>query len=196
MFIFKYDKEIDKKNWERIISNGRKFGHYFPVNYEIAREDMEVANIKASEFANIWSKYEMIFKDKIKNIYKDCDLEKINCYINTSPYSSFNSDNDYISISFKKKNRRVVPSLLHEINHLLFLRSYKYFCASIGCTNSDIDKIKEFVTVINDDVFSPMQDEYWPGHEKYRELALATWREKNDLKRVVEVLKTLLDKEK
>ena len=118
----------------------------------------------------------------------------MNCYINSSPHSSFNSKKNYLSISIMCKKNRLVPTVLHEANHFIFRKHYDDFCFSIGCSKDDIDNIKEFVTIINDIIFYPMQDNGWEIHQKFRKRALAVWKNTEDIKKVIKDAKIALDK--
>jgi hypothetical protein len=44
------------------------------------------------------------------------------------------------------------------------------------------------VSVVNNDVFAPMQDRYWPEYEKIREKAFDKWMEGKDIKKVIDFI--------
>jgi len=195
MLTFKYNKKIDEENWKRVIKNGIKYGHKFPTSYEITQADIFKATKKVIEFQEIWNKYEEIFREKIIIIYKYDFPKNMDCFINSSPYSSFNPVKNYLSISMLCERNRLVPKVLHESSHFLFRKYYDDFCFSIGCTKEDIDKIKEFVTIINDVIFYPMQDGGWEAHKEYRQRALKVWYKTNNIKEVIKDAKKALDEQ-
>lgn len=196
MFKFKYNRKIDEANWERLVHNGKKFGHEFPSTYCLTKNNIDKAKKKVPEFQALWDKYDNAFLDKIPNLYDYNPSEDIICYVNSSPYSSFNPAKNYLSISWQCQSNRLVPSVLHEVNHLLFYKNYWNFCLAINCSLSEIDIIKEIITVINDQVFYPMQDNGWKKYSSYRRETLLIWKRTKNMKMVIQRLKMLLDKEK
>ena len=191
--MFTYDKQIDIDNWERIVTNGTKYGHKFPSKYNITQKDIAIAKGKALEFQNIWNKYKKTFEERIVIIYKHRLPKGCKFFVNTSPYSYFNVEQNYISISAKCKKNRIVPITIHEASHLLFKKYYSNYCKDIGCCEKEIDIIKELVTVITDDVFSPMQDGGWECHMQYRKQVLKAWKTSRDLNFVIKYSKELLN---
>ncbi len=192
--MFFYNKKFDEDNWDRLIKNGKKYGHQFPSSYLISDSDIVRAKERVVEYQLLWDKYDDIFRDKIPIIYKHNFPRNCTFFVNTSPYSSFNVEKKYLSISMMREENRFIPTMIHEASHFLFQKYYIEFCYSIGCSYEEIDKIKEFITIITNDVFSPMQDVGWNDHEKYRKEALKIWKDRRNLKDVIQHLKNMLDK--
>lgn len=196
MFYFKYDKKINGNYWKHLITVGTKFGHKFPKTFKIEKSDAITAEKTAIKFQEIWNKYEKTFRENFYTIY-NCDFPRdMKCYINTSPYSMFNVDKNYISISMMRTCNNFISTVLHEANHFIFIKYYSDFCRSIDCSSEDISEIKEIVTIINNDVFSPMEDSGWELYQKYRERALVVWKKNKDIKKVIIDAKKALDKKR
>ncbi|MDD5016367.1 MAG: hypothetical protein PHW73_14965 [Atribacterota bacterium] len=189
MFVFKYSEKFDKENWERLIRNGIKFGHEFHGAYCVSKLDIKKAFEKAVEFEIIWKKYQDVFRAGMRKIFNKDFPGYVKFFINTSNYSSFNPDKSWISISMNTPSNRVVPTILHEANHFMFRKYYNDFCYSVGCTKEDMDRIKEFLTIINNEVFSPMEDGSWDCYAQQRELTLIKWKECGDIKKVIKDIK-------
>lgn len=189
MFIFKYDNKIDDDNWERILNNGVGFDKRTLDDLKNFKRDIALCAKMVPEFESVWRVYENKFLQKIGVIYSEQMPSKMHCYINSSPYSYFNINDNFISISAHTKKNRIIPSMLHEINHWFFKKFYTDYCITLGYASQDIDLLKEILTAINDDVFWPMQDGYWEGDERYRFYALEIWKNTKDIKSVVKSMK-------
>lgn len=181
MIIFKYNKKIDQNIWKNLITNGNKFGHQFPSDYKIFEKDITEAKLKIFEFQSLWHKYQNIFQNKCPKEFRSYLPMPIICFVNTSPYSSFDIKAKTISISFKQKSNRAIPSILHELNHYYFMSAYTKYCISLNCSYDEINEIKEIMTVINNDLFSPMEDPYWKKYEQSRKKVLAVWRKSKNI---------------
>ncbi|MBU0999203.1 hypothetical protein KKG24_02750 [Patescibacteria group bacterium] len=190
MIKFKYNKNIDKECWNRIIRAKEMFGHKFPKSFNIKKKDIKKAKEKTKEFQKIWNKNKTGFQKGVKKIYGHSFPRKIVCYVNTSPYSMDNFKKNYISISMYRKD--VVSTVIHEASHFMFKKYYTRFCHSIGCNQNDIEEIKEIMTVINNVEFKDVNDYGWRIHQKIREKAKKTWQETHNIRKVIKRIKNNL----
>lgn len=184
--MFKYDKKIDIENWERITEKSKKcegvrFGESFPTSYKLTEESISKAKEKISEFNNDWRKYKEKFYLGMYKIFKKEFPKNVSFYINTSPFSYFNLKKKYISISMSCTF--VIPNILHEANHYMFV---KYYQDKIKKTQHE--DIKEIFSVVNNDVFKPMEDPYWAIYEKKRIKIFKKWVKTQDINKVIEYI--------
>ncbi len=185
--MFKYDKKIDIENWERITAKSKKcsgfiFGESFPTSYKVTEQFVKKAEEKIPEFDNVWEKYKEKFYMGMYKIFKKEFPKDVSFYINTSPFSYFNTEKKYISISMSCKF--VIPHILHETNHYMFR---KYYQDKIKKTHHNED-VKEIFSVVNDDVFKPMNDPYWKMYEEKRNRVFKKWIKTQDIDKVIEYI--------
>lgn len=111
------------------------------------------------------------------------------CYINTSPYSMDRYRKGYISISTERDTpERIISSIIHEASHFMFWKYEAAFCRRLGLRPREIDEVKEVLTVINNVVFSGVQDVGWRVHAQQRAAALKKWQQTEDIRAVIEDL--------
>ena len=185
--MFKYDKKIDIENWERITAKSKKcggfiFGDSFPTSYKVTEQSIKKAEEKIPEYDNAWEKYKEKFYTGMHKIFKKEFPKDVSFYINTSPFSYFNTEKKYISISMSCKF--VIPHVLHEANHYMFK---KYYQDKLKETQSH-DDVKEIFSVVNNDVFKPMNDPYWAKYEEKRSRVLKKWTKTQDIDQVIEYI--------
>ncbi len=196
MFYFKYNQKIDEEYQKHLAILGTKFGHTFSGDFKIKESNIIEAKRKVGEFQKTWNEYEDTFREKFPAIYNYNFPEVMDCYVNTSPYSMVSLEKNYLSISVQREGSTFLASVLHEANHFIFIRYYSDFCRSIGCSSKDIDEMKEFLTVINNDVFYPIQDCGWEVYREYRDRVLVLWKKNKDIKEVIIDAKKALDEKK
>ncbi len=186
MLTFKYDKSIDEECWGRIIKAGNLFGHDFPKTFFISENDILTAQEKAIEYQIIWNNYSHNFNANLKKIYKYDFPAAVACYINSSPYSMDNYASNYISISMKlATEEKIVSTIIHEACHFLFRKYYIEFCGSLGCSENEIEEIKEVITVVNNVVFPKVHDYGWKIHHDIREKVLVLWKRNEDIEKII-----------
>lgn len=169
MMKFKYNKKIDQKCWKRIIKVGKMFGHRFPDSFNVTKRDIIRAKKQVKYFQRIWEKNEKVFYEIIKKIYGYPFPKKMICYINTSPYSMDDLKKNYISVSmYRNTQKKIISTIIHEASHFMFRKYYTSFCRRIGCSQDNIEQIKEIITVINNVEFNNVNDYGWKIHQKMR----------------------------
>ena len=118
-------------------------------------------------------------KKTIKGIYGK-NLPKITIYINTTPFSSWNVKEKYITLSYKSN---FFSTLCHEANHFM----YDLF---FGTEKYQDTEIKEILTVLNN--FFGVEDKGWQKFYIQRKAVLDFYNKNKDLKKTVEYAKSII----
>lgn len=197
MFIFNYNKRIDKECWRRIVKAGSMFGNEFPKSFDISKKDINKAQEMVLELKKIWHGKSSDFNKGIKKIYGYHFPKNIKCFVNTSPCSMDNFKSGYISISITRDTpEKMIGTIIHEACHFVFRKYFTDFCYEKNCTNDDIENIKEILTIINNDVFNNINDCGYKIHKSLRSRALRYWRGGKNLKWIITETKKSIDKRK
>lgn len=194
MLTFKYNKKADEECWNRLIEAKSMFGMEFPRSFNITEKDIKIAEKKAKEFQNIWDKNCSDFDEGIKRIYNHNFPAEIMCFVNTTPYSMDCYEKRYISVSkdHGKTEEFFLMVVIHEASHFVFRKYYQDFCFSIGCSNKEVEDIKEILTVINNKIFKNINDSGYEVHKDLREKALLMWEKGADLKAIISEIKKII----
>lgn len=177
-----YSKEIDKKIHEEVNTKGKKLSRLFGYDFPKVILDKEKAAI-ARQLAN--DKNNQIDKKRaaqiMSEIYKK-KLPQLTLYINTTPFSTWNTKNKYISISIDRFPTKIFSSFCHELNHFIYDLVYK-------TRKYEDTEIKETITILNE-VFG-IKDNGWKIFEKQRNKVLEYFQKTKDFTKTIEYTQNL-----
>lgn len=180
-----YNEKIDKEIFLEVNKMGKKlspiFGFDFPkLKFDERLIPLARATAKvSSDFIN-----EKKIKKLINSIY-DKDLPALVVYINTTPFSSWNLDRKYLSISYGRNNElKFLSAVCHESNHLMYDLTFE--------TEKYQDtEIKETLTILNE-LFG-LKDPGWSKFSKQREKVLDFYAQTKDFSKTIAYARSLFD---
>lgn len=182
----KYSQKIDKEMFEEVNKMGKAltpvFGFKFP-KLKFDKRLMPLAKILANISHNFLDEKKL--KRLIKKLYGR-DLPGLTVYINTTPFSSWNTEKNYLSISYTRNDStKFFSTICHEANHLMYdmvFRTKKY----------QDTKIKETLTILNN-AFG-VEDCGWENFSKQRKKVLKFYLRTKNLTKTLEYTKNLYKK--
>lgn len=166
-----YNEKIDKKIFREVNEMGEKLSPVFGFDFpRVEFDDKEIprAKIMANCFSSIVD--EVKIKRAIKKIYK-CDMPDIIIYINSTPFSTWNVKEKWLSISIKRGSIRMENTICHEANH--FMYDYVFETEKYQDTEA-----KEILTVLNN--FYGFEDKGWDKFSKERKKVFKFYKETKD----------------
>lgn len=195
MLFFKYNKNVDRHCWQRIIKTKNLFGHSFPTKFNITETKIATAEKMVNRFQKIWEKRGKEISNGLTKIYNHPCPTKFSVFVNTSPYSMDGYPNRYISISKRvKKNQKIATSISHELSHFIFRQYFTKFCHNLGCTKNEIEEIKEILTIINNIEIPGISDRGWPIHSFLRKQVKRQWLINPDIKSIIKYLHKIINR--
>lgn len=179
----KYSEKIDREMFIEVNQMRKKlspiFGFDFPkVKFDIRLVPIAKVMIGVSKtFLN-----ENKLKKVIKGIYNK-DLPKLTIYINTTPFSSWNVKEKYLSLSYTRNDcNKFFSTVCHESNHFMYDLTF-------GTKKYEDIKIKEIITVLNN-VFG-VEDKGWKKFSKERMKILDFYKKERNLEKTIKYAKQL-----
>ncbi len=173
---FTYDKEQDKKCWDRYTAFLEKNGDVWGMSKQI-KPIIEIKSVDMSmSIEDIFSAYDEVIGIK---------RPEVKGFIVTTPFSMINDDEEFnekesvLFYSMYTANPSVVVA--HELFHIYF---EKY-------TKRDIpnyDEAKEYFTVIMNDIFGKQVSGGYPKHAEIREKILEIWKKTKSLDDCIKVV--------
>jgi hypothetical protein len=155
------------------------FGFDFP-KLKFDKRIIPLAKVTARVSNNFIN--EKRIKELINNIYNK-DLPNLVIYINTTPFSSWNLNKKYLSISYGRNNElKFFSTVCHEANHLMYdstFRTQKY----------QDTEVKETITILND--FFGAKDLGWNKFSKQRKKALNFYNRTKDFQKTIAYIQKL-----
>jgi len=175
-----YNEKIDKEMFKEVNKMGDKlspiFGFKFP-KVKFDKRIIPIAKITAEVFSS--SIDERKAKKVIRRIY-DKDISRITVYINTTPFSTWNVKDKYISISYQRNTLdKFFSTVCHELNHFMYdivFKTEKY---------QDI-RIKESVVVLNNFVIKEIEKNNWKVFSKNKEKISEHYKKIRNFKKTIE----------
>ncbi len=183
---FTYQEAEDLRCWQRLVEAGEMFGKTFPKQIDITAQSKQRAQQTVQQFQDWWDEAPEC-DEGLKTIYGHQPPAEIMVYLNTSSYSMDDEQRGWISLSMMRDSQKKVrTTVIHELGHVLFRHYWSDFCFKLGCSQDDIEDLKEVVTVIHNGVFNNVEDQGYHVHASLRALALDTWNQTHTLERVVQ----------
>ena len=172
-----YNEKMDEEMFLEVNKMGKKLSPVFGFNFPKLKFDkrlIPLAKVTARVSSNFINGKKL--KSLINNIYNK-DLPNLVVYINTTPFSSWNLDKKYLSISYGRNNElKFFSAVCHEANHLMYdliFRTQKY-------QNTEV---KETITILNN-LFG-IKDLGWNKFSKEREKTLNFYNRTKDFLKTI-----------
>jgi len=172
-----YNEKIDKEMFREVNMMGKKFSPIFGFNFPKLKFDkrlIPLAKATARVSPNFINGKKL--KTLINKIYSK-NFPNLVVYINTTPFSSWNLDKKYLSISYGRNNElKFFSTICHEASHLMYdltFKTQKY---------QDIE-IKETITILND-IFG-LKDLGWNKFSKQRKKVLDFYNRTKDFSKTI-----------
>jgi len=176
----KYSKKIDKEIFKEINRMGRKISPIFGYDFPKVKFDERLIPI-AKSTVNVAKNY--INEKKIQNIMKKIYNKKvpdITIYVNTTPFSTWNVEEKWVSVSIFRIGIEFYYTVCHEINHFMYdyvFKTKKY----------EDTKVKEIITVFNN-IFD-IKDRGWAKFKEEREKAIKHFKKSNNFRETIKYIK-------
>lgn len=184
----KYSEKIDKEMFAEINKMRNKLSPVFGFDFPKVKFDKRLILI-----AKVMTKVGKTFlnENKLKKLIKEIynkDLPKLTIYINTTPFSSWNAQEGYLSLSYTRNNcNKFFSAVCHEANHFMYDLTF-------GTKKYQDTQIKETITVLNN-VFS-VEDKGWKKFSKERIKVLAFYKKERNLEKTIKYAKNIFKKVK
>ncbi len=181
----KYSRKIDREIFNEVNIMGKKlspiFGFDFPkVKFDKRLIPIAKATIKVAEsFID-----EKKIREIVKGIYNK-DIPDITIYVNTTPFSTWDVKNKWISVSIERVGIKFFNAVCHEINHFMYdycLNTKKY----------EDTEIKETLTVLNN-IFG-IEDKGWKKFSEQRKRVIEYYNKTKDFKKTIHYTRNLFKK--
>ena len=173
-----YSENIDKEIHEEVNNNGERLSLVFGFDRPIVSFKKIDAAVSAARFVGPASAYINVKKagEAMKKLYGRA-MPQVDIFINTTPFSTWNTEQGYISISIQRFPEKVFSSFCHEMNHFMYDISY-------GTEKYEDTEVKETLTVLNEHF--GIKDYGWKVFEPQRKIALDYYKRSGDLKQTIQ----------
>ncbi len=163
-----YSAEIDKKIHDEVNEMGPKLAATFGFEFPVVQFD-DGKKAQATQVAEQATRDNVINETRAAELLKQIfgiDLPAVAVYVNTTPFSTWNTEEQYISLSISRFPERAFASFCHEANHYLYdtLFSTKKYAETAS---------KETVTVLN--TMLGLKDHGWPALQEARKEVLSVY---------------------
>lgn len=172
-----YNEKIDKEMFLEVNKMGKKLSPVFGFDFPKLKFDERLIPL-AKTTARVSSNFinEKKIKTLINGIYNK-DLPDLVVYINTTPFSSWNLDKKYLSISYGRNNElKFLSAVCHETNHLMYDLIF-------GTEKYQDTEIKETLTILNE-LFG-LKDPGWNKFAKQREKVFGFYNQTKDFSKTI-----------
>ena len=177
-----YNEKIDKEIFKEVNKMRKRLSPVFGFNFPKVKFDKRVIPI-----AKATKKVAQNFIDtkKIKEIVKGIyskDIPDITIYVNTTPFSTWNVKDKWISVSIERVGIKFFRTVCHEINHFMYDSCF-------GTEKYQDTEVKETLTVLNN-IFG-VTDKGWDKFSKQREKVLEFYNKTKDFKKTINYTRNL-----
>lgn len=180
----KYSEKIDREMFVEINKMRNKLSPIFGFNFPKVKFDRRLIPI-----AKVMTKVGKTFlnenklKKVIKGIYNK-DLPELTIYINTTPFSSWNVKEKYLSLSHTRNDcSKFFSTICHEANHFMYDLTF-------GTKKYEDTEIKETLTVLNN--FFKVGDRGWKKFSKERIKVLDFYKKERNLEKTIKYIENIL----
>ena len=178
----KYSRKIDKEIFDEVNRMRKKLSPIFGFQFPKIQFDKRVILIAKAVVA-VTGKFinENGMKTIMSKIYRE-KMPSITIYVNTTPFSTWNVKEKWISISFTRIGKKFYETACHETNHFMYdfvFKTKKY----------QDTEIKETLTVLNN-VFG-ITDVGWSKFSKQRKKVLKFYNKTKDFKKTINYAQSL-----
>ena len=174
-----YSQKIDRDIHDEVNNMGPKLGAIFGFSFPTVQFDEKNIS-RAQKIAKQATTNDSLDENKAGEILKKIygvRLPPITVYINTTPFSTWNIDEHYISISIDRFPDQVFSSFCHEANHYLYDTLY-------GTKKYQDTEIKETITILN--TAFGIKDRGWHALEDARQAVWNKYEETRDFAKAIE----------
>ena len=175
----KYSRKIDKEIFDEVNKMRKKLSPVFGFNFPKVSFRERVVPV-AKTIAESVMLEEKRLRGVMKEIF-DEDIPDITVYINTTPFSTWNVDKKYISISCFRFGK-FFETACHESNHFMYDMVF-------GTKKYQDTEVKEIITVLNN-VFG-VEDKGWEKFSEKRKKVLNYYKKTKNFKRAIEYARTI-----
>jgi hypothetical protein len=177
----KYSEKIDREIFKEVTFMGKKLSPIFGFQFPKVKFDKKITPIaKAMVKVLPAFMYEKRIITMMKKMYGK-DMPEITIYINTTPFSTWNVEAGWVSVSMERGHSKFFQTVCHEINHFMYDYTFK-------TRKYEDTEIKEILTVLNN-IFG-IEDKGWKIFSEKRKAALDFYEKTKDFKKTIEYVKT------
>ncbi len=177
-----YLEKIDREIFKEVNKMGKQLSPIFGFKFPKVKFDKRVIPI-AEVMAKVFPAF--IDEKKVKAMMKKMygkDMPEITIYINTTPFSTWNVRERWVSVSIERGHSRFFQTVCHEINHFMYDYTFK-------TKKYEDTEIKETITVLNN-TFG-IEDKGWRAFSEKRKMVLDFYMKTKDFKKTIEYAKTV-----
>lgn len=181
----KYSQKIDKEIFNEVNEMCPRLSTIMGFKFEKITFDKRVIPI-AKAVAKCSQSFidEKKVREVAKGIYNK-DVPDITVYVNTTPFSTWDVKDKWISVSIERIGIKFFQTVCHEINHFMYDYCFK--------TEKYQDtEVKETLTVLNN-IFG-VEDKGWNKFSKQREEILEFYNKTKDFEETINYTKNLFKK--
>jgi len=180
-----YSEKTDREMFSEVNRMGKILSPIFGFDFPKMKFDERLIPL-ARTTARVSSGLinEKKIKTSIKRIYGQ-DIPDLVVYINTTPFSSWNLDKRYLSISYGRNNElKFNSAVCHEANHLMYDLIF-------GTEKYQDTEIKETITIL-DELFG-LKDPGWNKFAEQRKKVLDFYDRTKDFPKTIAFARSLFD---
>lgn len=178
-----YNEKIDKQIHEEVNEEGKRLSKILDFPFEKIFFDIKRKNLALQKIGELPNDFLKIPKRIAKEIYQR-KMPKVIIYINTTPFSTWNTEKKYISLSVDRFPDTLLSSFCHEMNHYLF--DLFFHVAKYEKTET-----KEILTILNESF--GIHDHGWKKFSKERKETLAYFQKNNDIQKTASFVQKMLN---
>jgi len=174
-----YSENIDRQIHDEVNQMGSVLGEQFGFHFPTVTFDQTKAD-EARRVALQTTSQNLVDLTKARLLLKEVfhrELPGITLYINTTPFSTWNTNAQYISLSIQRFPDRMFESFCHEANHYLYDLTY-------GAQKYQDTAIKETITVLN--TLLGVTDHGWPSLKQKRARLLAEYEKSHSFQAAID----------
>lgn len=178
--IEKVDFDLAQEIVEQYIEKNSKKEHRFSVM------SFEMEALEKS-----WSAVEERYFEILSMVtQKPIFAEKFSCFFTTGFVCPYNEKENWFMVSMWHSIPFSVTTICHELMHLQFLNYYKNYLKEQGCTNEQIEDLKEAMTfLLNEKDFDDIilsQDVGYPEHVELRAKLKNIWSKNQNFQNLLD----------
>jgi hypothetical protein len=181
----KYSEKIDKKIFDEVNKECPRLSKIMGFEFKPINFDRRIIPIaKATEKVAMYFVDEKRIKEMMERMYNK-KIPQIKIYINTTPYSTWNVKNKWISVSIERIGEKFFQTVCHEASHFMY-----DYC--FGTEKYQDTEVKETLTILNN-IFGII-DKGWNKFFKQREKILEFYNKTKDFEETINYARNLFKK--
>ena len=152
---------------------------------------LSVMSFEVEALEKAWSLIEERYFEILSRVtQKPIFAEKFSCFFTTGFMCPYNEKENWFMVSMWHSIPFSITTICHELMHLQFLNYYKNYLKEQGCTNEQVEDLKEAMTfLLNESEFDDIilsQDGGYPEHAELRAKLKNIWSKNKNFQNLLD----------